>query len=129
MDRQVRAAPLPGHPVPPLALQGRRRHLGAVLLGHHAAGLVPLAPRGEAVLLLRCEPDAQLVTAAAGKGTTRVLPFVGGYSRSVALIVLDGVNAQDAARRVGYASASQFSREYRRMFGVTPASDRLVATA
>ena len=44
--------------------------------------------------------------------------------RARALLVLDGANAQDAARLVGYASASQFSREYRRMFGVTPASDR-----
>ena len=42
-----------------------------------------------------------------------------------ALLVTDGVNAQDAARRVGYASASQFSREYRRMFGTSPSSERV----
>ena len=41
-----------------------------------------------------------------------------------ALLATEGLNAQDAARRVGYASASQFSREYRRMFGTTPASER-----
>ena len=34
------------------------------------------------------------------------------------------VRAQEAAHRVGYASPTQFSREYRRMFGVTPATDR-----
>jgi AraC-like DNA-binding protein len=41
-----------------------------------------------------------------------------------ALLVIEGLNAQDAARRVGYASASQFSREYRRMFDTSPASER-----
>lgn len=46
-----------------------------------------------------------------------------------ALLVTDGLNAQDAARRVGYASASQFSREYRRMFGCSPASDRAAVPA
>ena len=46
-----------------------------------------------------------------------------------ALLVADGLNAQDAARRVGYASASQFSREYRRMFGCSPASDRAALPA
>jgi len=45
------------------------------------------------------------------------------------LLLGEGANAQDAARAVGYASASQFSREYRRMFGVTPASDRAGAVA
>ena len=46
-----------------------------------------------------------------------------------ALLVADGLNAQDAARLVGYASASQFSREYRRMFGCSPASDRAAVPA
>jgi AraC-like DNA-binding protein len=46
-----------------------------------------------------------------------------------ALLVADGLSAQDAARRVGYASASQFSREYRRMFGCSPASDRAALPA
>jgi AraC-like DNA-binding protein len=47
--------------------------------------------------------------------------------RARALLVTEGVNAQEAARRVGYASASQFSREYRRMFGASPASERAAA--
>jgi len=46
-----------------------------------------------------------------------------------ALLVADGLNAQVAAHRVGYASASQFSREYRRMFGCSPASDRAAVPA
>lgn len=36
------------------------------------------------------------------------------------LLVTEGVNAEDAAYRVGYQSASQFSREYTRMFGASP---------
>src|SRR5690606_14222203 len=49
--------------------------------------------------------------------------------RARTLLVAEGVNAQDAARRVGYGSATQFSREYRRMFGVTPATDRVALPA
>jgi AraC-like DNA-binding protein len=49
--------------------------------------------------------------------------------RARALLVTDGVNAQDAARMVSYSSASQFSREYRRMFGGSPASDRAAVPA
>jgi AraC-like DNA-binding protein len=45
------------------------------------------------------------------------------------LLVTEGLNAQDAARRVGYASASQFSREYRRMFGTSPASEKAAILA
>jgi AraC-like DNA-binding protein len=41
------------------------------------------------------------------------------------LLVGEGVTAQEAAYRVGYSSPSQFGREYRRMFGITPASDRV----
>lgn len=36
------------------------------------------------------------------------------------LIVHDGMKASAAAMRVGYESASQFSREFKRYFGVTP---------
>lgn len=49
--------------------------------------------------------------------------------RARALLAAEGLNAQDAARRVGYASASQFSREYRRMFGTSPASERAALPA
>ena len=43
------------------------------------------------------------------------------------LLNVEGVTAQEASVRVGYTSASQFSREYRRMFGVSPAADRAVS--
>jgi AraC-like DNA-binding protein len=49
--------------------------------------------------------------------------------RARLLLVGEGVTAQEAARRVGYASASQFGREYRRMFGVSPAADKIAAIA
>ena len=39
------------------------------------------------------------------------------------LMVQDDVGAAGAAERVGYESASQFSREFKRFFGVPPASE------
>jgi AraC-like DNA-binding protein len=39
------------------------------------------------------------------------------------LMAHDGYNASTAARAVGYESASQFSREFKRLFGVTPVED------
>ena len=39
------------------------------------------------------------------------------------LLLADGIDAATAAHRVGYESASQFSREYSRMFGEPPARD------
>lgn len=35
-------------------------------------------------------------------------------------MVQDGINATLAATKVGYESASQFSREFKRMFGKSP---------
>jgi len=49
--------------------------------------------------------------------------------RARTLLLGEGATAQDAARAVGYTSASQFSREYRRMFGVSPAADRTTSLA
>lgn len=40
-----------------------------------------------------------------------------------ALMTHDGLTAVNAALRVGYESPSQFSREYKRFFGITPARD------
>lgn len=39
------------------------------------------------------------------------------------LMLADGLDAASAAHRVGYESASQFSREYRRSFGAPPRAD------
>ncbi len=39
------------------------------------------------------------------------------------LLLTDTVDAATAGHRVGYESPSQFSREYRRAFGVPPATD------
>lgn len=38
------------------------------------------------------------------------------------LMVHDGLNASNAAHRVGYESVPQFSREFKRLFGATPAA-------
>jgi AraC-like DNA-binding protein len=39
------------------------------------------------------------------------------------LMAHDGYNASTAARAVGYESPSQFSREFKRLFGATPVED------
>lgn len=44
-------------------------------------------------------------------------------------MLVDGVAASTAARAVGYASASQFSRDYRRLFGAPPSGDPALARA
>ena len=40
------------------------------------------------------------------------------------LLLAEGIDAASAAHRVGYESATQFSREYSRLFGEPPARDR-----
>lgn len=42
------------------------------------------------------------------------------------LMIEDGLNATIAALQVGYESPSQFNREYKRLFGVTPAKDAAI---
>ena len=39
------------------------------------------------------------------------------------LMLLESIDAATVARRVGYESPSQFSREYRRLFGAPPLRD------
>jgi AraC-like DNA-binding protein len=41
------------------------------------------------------------------------------------LMLADGANVSSAAYQVGYESASQFSREYSRMFGAAPKRDAI----
>ena len=54
--------------------------------------------------------------------------------RAKRLMAHDGYNASTAARAVGYESPSQFSREFKRLFGMTPVEEteqtrgRLVAS-
>lgn len=43
------------------------------------------------------------------------------------LMKADGINANHAAYEVGYESPSQFNREYKRLFGITPAKDTTAA--
>ena len=43
--------------------------------------------------------------------------------RARRLMAHDGYNASTAARAVGYESPSQFSREFKRLFGVTPVEE------
>ena len=42
------------------------------------------------------------------------------------LMIQDGLNANIASIQVGYESSSQFNREYKRLFGVTPAKDATI---
>lgn len=44
-------------------------------------------------------------------------------------MVADGLNASEAAEKVGYKSLSQFSREFKRMFGKTPTEEVAIARA
>ncbi len=46
--------------------------------------------------------------------------------RARTLMIEDGLNANIAAIQVGYESPSQFNREYKRLFGVTPAKDAAI---
>ncbi|MDX5594956.1 AraC family transcriptional regulator [Pseudovibrio sp. SPO723] len=43
--------------------------------------------------------------------------------RARSMMLSEGLSASQAAFRVGYASASQFSREYKRLFGYSPSQD------
>jgi AraC-like DNA-binding protein len=45
------------------------------------------------------------------------------------LMLSDGLDAAEAAFRVGYESPSQFGREYRRLFGIPPRQDVASLTA
>jgi len=45
-------------------------------------------------------------------------------TRARQIMIWEGVSAKQAARKVGYTSASQFSREFKRRFGRPPAQER-----
>jgi len=46
-------------------------------------------------------------------------------NKAKVLMTQEGLNAHSAALQVGYESASQFNREYKRYFGITPAKDAI----
>ncbi|MBS0974011.1 L-rhamnose operon regulatory protein rhaS [Serratia rubidaea] len=56
---------------------------------------------------------------------TSPLQYVKSYRLHKARLLMlhDGLKASTAAMRVGYESASQFSREFKRFFGVTPSDE------
>jgi AraC-like DNA-binding protein len=43
-------------------------------------------------------------------------------NKALMLMINEGLNASGAAVKVGYESASQFSREFKRLFGNSPAT-------
>ncbi|MBN1412069.1 MAG: helix-turn-helix transcriptional regulator [Spirochaetales bacterium] len=43
------------------------------------------------------------------------------------LMLEDGLNVRNVSAQVGYESPSQFNREYKRLFGVTPGKDAISA--
>lgn len=43
------------------------------------------------------------------------------------LMIEEGINAYNAAIHVGYESPSQFNREYKRLFGLTPGKDAIAS--
>ncbi|EAM9429371.1 TPA_asm: AraC family transcriptional regulator [Salmonella enterica] len=56
--------------------------------------------------------------------STSPLQYLKSYRLHKArMMIHDGMKASAAAMRVGYESASQFSREFKRYFGVTPGED------
>lgn len=56
---------------------------------------------------------------------TSPLQYVKSYRLHKARLLMlhDGLKASTAAIRVGYESASQFSREFKRLFGITPSDE------
>lgn len=63
------------------------------------------------------------------KAVTKISPLQ--YIKNVKLhkakllMIEEGINAYEASMRVGYESPSQFNREYKRLFGITPGRDAI----
>lgn len=134
--------------IPALAPLFEREILYRLLNGPHGAMLRHVATAGShlnqvsrAISTIRERFDAQLriedVAAAAGMSTsslhahfkaiTRMTPLE--YQKQLRLqearrlMLMGGASAGAAAFAVGYESPSQFSREYRRLFGAPPRQD------
>lgn len=106
-----------------LALNGRYRMIGRVLRRIHAG-------YAEALDLAQLAREAGLSIPAFHahfKTITHTSPMQ--YLKSTRLhqarllMVRQDLTAEAACYAVGYASASQFSREFRRLFGTTPAAE------
>lgn len=120
------------------SLRGPQGHLLRQLLQSQGA----YARIGGAIEMLRSEYASPLSVAALAarahmsvssfhahfKQLTRISPLQ--YQKRIRLLkardllVQNAANVSGAASAVGYQSASQFSREYKRYFGVAPAYDR-----
>jgi len=106
-----------------LALKGQYGKIGRALRRIHAGYAAPLT-LGQ----LAAEAGMSLPTFHTHfKAITQTSPMQ--YLKSTRLhqarllMVRQGLSAETACRAVGYASASQFSREFRRLFGRTPAAE------
>lgn len=105
-----------------LAMQGQFGRIGKALRRIHATYAQPL--------------DVALLAADAGMSvptfhshfkaiTTSPMQYVKSIRLHQArlLMVRQGMNAEAASHAVGYASPSQFNREFKRLFGLAPAAE------
>jgi len=106
-----------------LALKGQYGKIGRALRRIHAGYAAPLT-LGQ----LAAEAGMSLPTFHTHfKAITQTSPMQ--YLKSTRLhqarllMVRQGLSAETACRAVGYTSASQFSREFRRLFGLAPAAE------
>jgi AraC-like DNA-binding protein len=63
------------------------------------------------------------LTASLGRGLLSLEKRFARVLRARRLMLSEGLDAASAGFRVGYQSPSQFSREYRRLFGQPPQRD------
>lgn len=106
-----------------LALKGQYGKIGRALQRLHADYAAPLTLTGLAGAAGMSVPTFH----AHFKAITQTSPMQ--YLKSIRLhqarllMVRKGLTADVACRTVGYGSPSQFSREFRRLFGATPAAE------
>jgi AraC-like DNA-binding protein len=106
-----------------LAMQGQFGKIGKALRRIHATYAQPLD-----LSQLACEAGMSVPTFHSHfKAITRSSPMQ--YVKSTRLhqarllMVRQGITAEAASHAVGYASPSQFNREFKRLFGLTPAAE------
>lgn len=103
-----------------LAQQHQFGRIGKALRHIHASHAEPL----DVATLAKVAGMSMPAFHAAFKGVTGTTPMqylkTTRLHKARLLLVQDGLNAASAAHRVGYASTSQFSREFTRLFGRSP---------